>query len=1685
MGWFTSVFPVYLEIDPQAANYESQAINWREIICSVKEQLRSIPDKGVGFGVLQYLHLDPDIRQQLSQTKSQISFNYLGQFSKKSSSLWNIAAETTGESIGGDNHRRYLLDILGVVRDQQLRINFVYSPVLNEQNIQQLVQLYKQSLEQMIDHCQQPNVGSFTPSDFPWLNCSQKQLDQIVEKNYSNIETVYPSTTTQQGLLFHALYAPKSDQYCVQLELEYTGRLSKEELHHAWQAVVDKYATLRTKFAWEDGRFWQIVHKQVKIEWCELDWREHTEEKQQQLLQEYMQQDRGKGFDFEKPGLTRFCLIQMCDARHVLLWTHHHLLLDGWCVPILLEEVAKHCEGHSLGREGNTHRHYFTWLQQQNKNAALDFWKQQMAQVEAVTPLHIQKTGTILDVYQADAQVQGYQHQISQEVTQKMQRFSKECRITLNTLVQFAWAKVLSCYSGQDSVVYGTVTSGRSHPVAGLDKHISLLINTVPVHAHFKEEQTIDMLNKFQQTIQQISDYDYVGLSEIQAQSQVPTGTPLFYSLFVYQNYPTNHKESQEELQLTQFKGHEKTNYPLTLLAVPGRTFQLKAMYNSNCFSLESIKRLLHHLEQTILNVLESPQQPVQKINIVGNLEKKELLRKWNQTQVCYNPKQVLSQYLESQVEKTPANIALQFAEETLSYQEFNAQVNQMAHAIRKRYMDCYGQNMPAGALIGICTRRNLQMVVAIWGILKAGAAYVPLEPDYPQQRLDYMIEDSQVDLLLTQKDILQIHTLSIDEEKTILLEDDFSTYSSQNPTQINNREDLVYMIYTSGSTGKPKGVMLEHRGVINLILWMQETCKLQSQESLLHKTPFSFDASVWELLWPFFVGARLVIANAEGHKDPQYLYDTIKKYQITTIHFVPSMFQAFLETTQFEDLTSLQRIFCGGEALPSRLSEEFLTRHKTCTLFNSYGPTETSIAVSHWTCDVKDHLIHNTTPIGKPIGNIRLYVLDRSLCPVPIGVPGELYISGVGLARGYKNRPQLNQEKFIANPFVSEEDQTQKQYLHMYRTGDLVKRMPDGNIDFLGRIDFQIKLRGFRIELGEIETVLANHPSISQCAVVLQNNLRKQLVGYCVNKSSERIDESDLRAYLQNELPEYMIPSIFVYLDSLPLNANGKLDRSRLPQNVMAPKNDYIAPASELEKTLAVIWQQVLNMDRIGVDDNFFRLGGDSILSLQLIYKAREAGWKISPKELFENPNIRSLAMVTKKLVATTISERPVYGEVPLTPIQHQFFEQNLAQRHHWNMAFLLEWNQPLNIELLQKALNCVLKHHDSFRLRFTQTAANKWRQFYQEEIAMVEIVTHKLSSKTSEELREEINQVSVYWQQQFNIEQGPIFKAVLFDGHNDGKERLLIVVHHLVMDGVSRRILLEDLHRAYQQLEAGQKVKLPRKSSSFQEWADTLVQYAENLSSQISYWLAIKQKTVPRFPDGNAQQHLQENRCSTSFTLSVDLTKALLQDAHVYHTQINELLLSALCVTFYHWRKQSLLLLDLAGHGREESVLQDDRPIDLTRTIGWFTSFFPICLEIPDEEPQWSEIICSIKEQLRTVPSKGLGFGILRYLHPQQDVRTQLAQNPAQIRFNYIGQFSTSGKDALWKATTATSNNLGAKNHRRYLLDIVGVVRDAQLSIIFSHSAALEEQQVSNLAELYQKALEQMISHCQQTEI
>ena len=637
-------------------------------------------------------------------------------------------------------------------------------------------------------------------------------------------------------------------------------------------------------------------------------------------------------------------------------------------------------------------------------------------------------------------------------------------------------------------------------------------------------------------------------------------------------------------------------------------------------------------------------------------------------------------------------------------------------------------------------------------------------------------------------------------------------------------------MIYTSGSTGRPKGVMIEHRGVINRIHWMQASYGLSEKDSILQKTPFSFDVSVWELLWPILNGGKLVFAKPDGHKDREYLFDIIERFKITKIHFVPSMLKVFIDYVVADDsipikIKTLQDIFCSGEILSLPFAQLVLN-NLPVALNNLYGPTETSVDSSYFNCAELDNRDFSSVPIGKPIQNTRLYILDNNANPCPIGAPGELHIGGAGLARGYLNQPELTQERFIDNPFAKELDLPESD--RIYKTGDLVRWLPDGNIEYLGRTDFQVKIRGFRIELGEIENTLAKHEAIAQVTVIAkEKDNQKYLVAYYVTVKDQLDPEIDtLRSYLSSSLPDYMVPTAFVKLDAMPLTPNGKINRKALPDPDMSLMGEeYVAPRNELEQQLADIWCDVLKLEHVGMHDNFFSMGGDSIVSIQLVSRARNSDIYFSPKDLFQNPTIAQLASCDLKGTVIEAEQGLITGKAPLIPIQQWFFEQDYEFSNHWNQAQLLQVTETLDLAVLEQALQALIHHHDSLRLRYAPQGKT-YQQCYTDapEVFNLKVKRYDLATIAPHKQSEQLAKYSTEVQASLDIQAGPVIGVALFIGMADKKDRLLIAIHHLMVDGVSWRILLPDLESCYQQIKAGQPVRLSPKTSSYQDWGSAL---------------------------------------------------------------------------------------------------------------------------------------------------------------------------------------------------------------------------------------------------------------------
>ncbi len=892
-----------------------------------------------------------------------------------------------------------------------------------------------------------------------------------------------------------------------------------------------------------------------------------------------------------------------------------------------------------------------------------------------------------------------------------------------------------------------------------------------------------------------------------------------------------------------------------------------------------------------------------------------------------------------------------------------------------------------------------------------------------------------------------------------------------------NDPLNLAYLMYTSGSTGLPKAVAVPHRAVARL-LFGSEYANLSPGRTILQAAPMAFDASTLEVWGTLLHGGHCVLLP-ERVPTAQVLQQTIRRQGVDTMWLTASLFNAVMEEDP-QALSGLSQLLIGAEALSVPHVCRYRQHFPKTRLVNGYGPTESTTFTCCYQIPAKVEEGIGSLPVGYPVGNTQVYVLDNYLEPAPIGVPGELLIGGAGLARGYLNRPDLTAEKFIPNPFSAAPGS------RLYRTGDLCRWLPDGNLEFLGRIDHQVKIRGYRIELGEIETALRAHGQVREAVVVAREDRpgEKRLVAYVVPaaEGGTTVSAAALRDQLQAGLPAYMIPSAFVFLEALPLTPNGKLDRKALPapDGHLELAGEYVPPRNPVEEQLCAIWQEVLRLERVGVHDNFFHLGGDSILSIQVVARAGGQGLRLTVKQLFEHQTIAALAAVAQQTVQISAEQGLVQGVASLTPIQHWFFEQNLPDAQHWNQAVLLTPAQRLCQKTLQQAAARLQEQHDALRLRF-HCEAGTWRQSFAvpEEVLVVERVD--LSQVETSEQPSQLEQEAGRRQASLDLETGPLWRMTLFELGADRPQRLLIAIHHLAVDGVSWRVLLEDLGRLYAQAAAREPLRLPAKTSSLQQWAQRLQQYADSdgLRAELDYWQGVVRTGPAAFRMDDPQGDNTAGSAQTvSITFSREKTEELLRQVPAaYQTQINDVLLTALLQAYAAWSGQGSLVLDLEGHGREELFAD----LDLSRTVGWFTTIYPVRLESPDVASA-AVSLKAVKEQLRAVPQRGIGYGVLRYLSqaPQADALRE-APDPA-LSFNYLGQFDTDGRNGLWEVTAeSVGPGQSPRGRRRHLIDVNGTVIGGRLRIDWIYSERIHQHgTVAALAEHFQAKLEALIGHC-----
>jgi amino acid adenylation domain-containing protein len=1253
--------------------------------------------------------------------------------------------------------------------------------------------------------------------------------------NLKDIEDFYPLSPMQQGMWFHSLYAPESGEYLEQMICTLQGELDLPAFRHAWRQVVDRHPALRSAFVGEALKEpVQVVHRQVTLPLEEQDWRNLTPAEQEARLPEFLQADRNRGFKLSAAPLMRATVLRLAGDRRQFIWSFHHLLLDGWCIPILLDEVFAFYQAFVRNEElhlepRRPYRDYIVWLKQQDQAAAEAFWREALQGVGAPAPLALPHGG----------EPGGYAEQeirLSEAATTALESLARQHRLTLSTLVQGAWALLQSRYSGQPETVFGVTVSVRPPDLPGAEGMIGLFINTLPLRVRVAPgDALLPWLAGLQARAADLRQYAYSPLLQIQKWSELPSGQSLFDSILVVENYPVNRRNQALRAQagapqIGEVRFVERTNYPLTVIVGPDRELLLRILHDRRRFAAASIERMLAQLQQLLAAMVENPFRSLADLPWLTEAERAQIRVTWQGEPGAPEPR-TISQLFEAQVERTPDAVALIAGDASLRYAELNRRANQIAHHLRRRGV---GPETP----VGVCLPRTPDLVAAILGVLKAGGAYVPLDPAYPAERLAFMLEDSGAAVLLTDlgamgqmREMGVMGVMSPSPIQLIFLDRDWPQIAEEpntNPNCAGDPANLAYVIYTSGSTGKPKGVAVEHRNATAYLHWAATVFTPEDRAGALFATSICFDLSVFEMFLPLTRGGTVMLAE-----NALRVSELPAAARVAWINTVPSAITELLRLGGVP--ASVRTVSLGAEPLSTQLVEQIYRDTQVERVFDLYGPSETTVY-----CTSALRGGGGPATIGRPIIGAQVYLADSQMQWVPVGAPGEVYIGGEGLARGYYARPELTAERFIPNPY------SETPGARLYKTGDLARYLPDGRIEYLGRLDRQVKVRGFRVELDEIEMALREHPSVREAAVILSTGADARLAAYVVAHGAAVPAVSELREFLKSKLPEYMTPSAFVLLDGLPLTANGKVDRRALPPldparpEVEAP---FVAPRTPAEQLLAAVWADVLGLEQIGVHDNFFELGGDSILGIQMVARARQRGAELTPQQLFQHPTIAELAIAGEatesdsgfageraaeekqesdsraavSLAALSAEKRAwlerEYAHIedlyPLSPMQegmlfHSLYEPAVGM---YVGQTACEVERP-DVGVMRRAWQQVLDRHPILRTAFV------WKNLDRP----LQVVCGGVALPFAEEDWREPNAPNgadedarlAGWleadrRRGFDLERAPLLRLTLLHGPADVCH-LVCTSHHLLLDGWSLSLLLKEALMAYDALRAGQ---------------------------------------------------------------------------------------------------------------------------------------------------------------------------------------------------------------------------------------------------------------------------------------
>ncbi|MFI5511750.1 amino acid adenylation domain-containing protein, partial [Mycobacterium sp. NPDC051804] len=1602
VGWFTTKYPVALSVGGlEWAQVAAGGPGLDAVVKDAKEQLRALPD-GLTYGLLRYLN--PDVGLQGADPV--IGFNYLGRLGAAAAEthdgLWRISHDGLSHMPAAaaiSMPLMHTVELNAATADTdtgpQLQANWTWAQsALNRAQVDRLSRLWFEALAGICASVR-AGGGGWTPSDIAPAQLSQQQLDELSLRY--DVADVLPLTPLQQGLLFHAGTALEAgdDVYAVQLEITIAGPLEPPRLRDAVRGLTNRHPHLAARFCTDFDQPVQIIPADPVPAWRYVELDAGASEVDEQVRQ-ICAAERAAVRDLADPPAFRVALIRTGPDRHRVVITNHHIVMDGWSTPILLQEIIAGYYGQPLPTAAS-YRSFITWLAQRDLEAAHTAWREVLAGFDVPTLV-----GTPGRLELGRRGVASFH--LTEQITRELNELARAQHATVNLVLQGAFAQLLCGLTGQHDVVFGTAVSGRTTEVAGVESMIGLLLNTVPVRATITAATTtVELLEQLQTLHNHTIEHQHLALNEIHRASG---HDQLFDTLFVYENYPVDIAalSGEHEFAITEFDSREHNHYPLALMAGPGSELAIRLEYDTEVFEPASIEALIGRLQRVLIAMTADPERRLSSIDVVDAAEHARL-DGWGSGALLTAPGTravSIPGLFAAQVARVPEAVALTFEGRSWTYRQLDEASNRLAHLL-------IDGGVGPGGRVALLSSRSAEAIVAILAVLKTGAAYVPIDPAHPDTRIGFVLSDAAPVAALTTAGLrsrLAGHEfLVIDIDDPAIDAQPSTALPAAGPSQ----EDVAYLIYTSGTTGVPKGVAITHRNVVGLLTALDTRITLAGRVwSLWHS--LAFDVSVCEMWGALLYGGRLVVVPEEVARSPEDFLALLVAERVGVLSQTPSAFYALQAADalapELAGQLALDAVLFAGEALePHRLGGWFDRHPGSPLLLNLYGTTETTVHASFREI-VADDAEGTVSPVGVPLPHLGFYVLDGWLRAVPVGVVGELYVAGSGVGYGYVGRSGLTGSRFVACPNGAPG-------ARMYRTGDLVWWGPDGQLRYVGRADEQVKIRGYRIELGEVQAALNALAGVEQAVVIAREDRPgdKRLVGYVTASPRVMADPDGIRAQLAERLPAYMVPTALVVMEALPLTPNGKLDKRALPAPEYANADRYRAPSSALEEILAGIYAQVLGLERVGVDDSFFALGGDSILSMQVVARARAAGLLCRPRDVFVEQTVAHLARVTRVLdnAAGVIDEG--LGDVVATPIMGWLAGVD-GPVEEFNQTMVVQapvGATPADVVVVVQAL---LDRHATLRLRVEDGGTGSWA---------LQVPAGSMQASDCLQVVEVLDDaVVVAARSRLNPAAGVMLSALWVTS----TQQLVLIVHHLAVDGVSWRILLEDLNIAWAQHHSGQPIALPVGGTSFARWSALLADYARtpDVVAQVDAWrqVAATPAALPAVQPG-------VDTFAAAGTVSVQLdaatTRMLLGEVPAaFHAGVQDILLIgfALAVSEFLGADGSPVAIDVEGHGREEELADG---VDLSRTVGWFTTKYPVALSV--EKLDWTKVVAGEsvlgavvkdgKEQLRAHPD-GLTYGLLRYLNPD----VELVGTDPVIGFNYLGRLGAAAaevSDDLWR--------------------------------------------------------------------